>query len=420
MRCARIVALSLLLGLASFVFLPSLHARESNGTPAAKSHFIQGEAAAKAGKHAEAAAAFRKALETDPDFVDAHQRFIDSTRREQLPTSRTPTLTHLQELYEGWAKQHPARAVYKWALGFLSHEPAKADVFFNEALRIDPSFARAHFSLARNADLRGDWVAQRRHLKAAVESNPDDPQYLVRYADAHKDSDPKRFRELALSVVQKFPESPSAAEALYYLAKESSNPERRAYFERLRANYPADRFSYASLAMVSLYGELTKPAEALSLAREMVRSLPASKTWAQRVTQQEAMARAETLVAEQRFTEALNVIEKTQRPTGNHGITWVLLKAQAAAGAGQLDQVYATLLDSVAAMPEDRLQAALLKYGAALKKTPQDINTDLWRIRDAKAIAAAPFQLEATSTGKPVQLTDYRGRVVLLAFWFPG
>jgi tetratricopeptide (TPR) repeat protein len=413
-------AFVLVLGFRCLVLEPSLAARESNGTPAAKAFFAQGDAAAKAGKPADAAAAFRKAIDADPDFVDAHQRFIESTQRAEMPGTRTPTVPRLEQLYAQWARQQPKRAVYQWALGFLSTDSTKADAFFRAALKLDPSFARAHFLLARNADLRGDWAAQRDYLKAAAEANPDEPRYLLKYAHANKRSDAARFRELATSVVQKFPDTQAAAEALYNLADASSDPERRAYFDQLRAKYPPDRFGYSSLALSDFYEELTAPSEALSVAQEMSKAFPASKTWARRVELQQAMVRATALVAERKFDEALVVIDKTEPPAGSHGTTLALLKAEVAASAGHTDRAYSTLVESVAAAPDQRVEAALLKYGTALHKAAREIDADVWRVRDAKASPATPFQLAGDRGGRTVQLSDYRGRVVLLAFWFPG
>jgi tetratricopeptide (TPR) repeat protein len=412
----RFLCLVSVIGAASSV---SLVARESNGTPAAKAMFDKGEAAVRAGKLQEAVAAFHKAIDADPDFVDAHERLIETTERQQLQDAEAPLLARLERRYRQWARQQPKRAVFRVALGLLTKEPDQADAFFNKALALDPTFACAHFLLAKNADDRGDWEAQRQHLKAAVESNPDEPRYLVRYAVAHLKSDPVRFRELALQLVNKFPTSPSAAEALYNLAIASTNPERRGYLDRLRADYPVDRFNYSAVAMNMLYEDLNEPAEALALAREMAQALPAVTFWRPRVAAQEAMARAQTLIAGRQFAEAVDLVEKTPRPSGNHGATWTLLKAEAAAGAGDREQAYATLVESTAASPDARIDAALAKYAADLGKTSRDVDADVWKMRDARATPAASFTLTSLRNGAPVQLADFRGRVVLLAFWYP-
>jgi tetratricopeptide (TPR) repeat protein len=392
---------------------------ESNGTPAARAAFAEGETAAGARRFADAAAAFRKAIDADPDFVDAHQRYIEVTQRLEAPQSRTPAVASLQQQYESRAREQPSRAVYHWALGFLTPEADKADLHFKRAIAIDPAFARAYFQLARNADLRGNWIAQREYLKKAVDSNPGDPRYRLRYAIALRNSDPARFRELALQVVETAP-SPLASEALYHLANASSNPERRGYFDRLRTNYPVDRFNYSLSAMSVLYGELTNPSDALALARDMARALPANNTWPARVAVQQAMARAQALVSDRQFAEAVALLDNAGRPSGSHAMTWTLLKAEAAAGAGRVDQAYAALVDAAAAVPDARVDAALARYGHDLSKSPRDIDDDLWRVRDARATTAAPFELASSRSGAAINLADYRGQVVLLAFWFPG
>jgi hypothetical protein len=239
------------------------------------------------------------------------------------------------------------------------------------------------------------------------------------YAIAHRKTDPDGFRELARQVVAKFPASPVASEALYNLAEYSANPERREYLDRLRASYPVDRFPYAASAMNTLYGELVEPAEALALARDMVRALPAVTFWPPRVAAQEAMMQAKTLVGGAHWDEALALLEKTPPPSGSHGTTWTLLKAQAAAGAGHREQAYQLLVESAAASPDARIDAALPAYAAGLGKTSRDVDTDVWSRRDARAKPATAFTFASLRDGAPVQLADFRGRVVLLAFWYP-
>jgi tetratricopeptide (TPR) repeat protein len=420
MTRARLVAVTLLLLFGLIVDAGCGPRYDTSGSPAARDFYAAGEEARKAGRRAEAAAAFRRAVEVDPDFVDAHVRFIETSRALAQPGSRTPEVPELTELYTQWSKRDPNRAAFKFALGFLSHDPSTSDSFYNAAIRIDPRLARAHAQLARNANLRGDWSAERQHWKAAVESDPGNAEYLMRYAQAHKWSDPPRFRELASTVVQKFPDSQAAAQALHDLATGSSNPERRTYFERLRRNYPPDKFGWSSNAMSTYYGELTTPSEAMSLAQEMAKWFPAGKTWPERVAQQQALARAAKLTAEHRFTEALDILQRMTRPSGSHGTTWVLMTAETAARAGRPEQAYTSLVESAARTPDDRLQAALIEYGTALKKTSQQVDADVWRIRDRTATPAPPFELPNTRDGTSVRLENYRGRVVLLAFWFPG
>src|SRR5262245_56443384 len=191
------------------------HPADTTGTPAARSFVATGDAAAKAGKHADAAAAYRQAIDTDPDFVDAHQKYIESTRRSQRDGEQANA--GLRQQYEQWAAAHPRRAAYPWALGFLTSDATEADRHYTEALRVDPGFARAHVQLAKNADLRGDWASQVQHLKAAVDGDAGNPQYLLQYAEALERSDPQRSRELTASIVEKFPGTPQAAHALYDL-----------------------------------------------------------------------------------------------------------------------------------------------------------------------------------------------------------
>jgi hypothetical protein len=70
---ALLIAVTLLLLFGLFVHPGCGPRYDSSGSPAARALYATGDAARKAGRHAEAAGAFRRAVEVDPDFVDAHQ-----------------------------------------------------------------------------------------------------------------------------------------------------------------------------------------------------------------------------------------------------------------------------------------------------------------------------------------------------------
>src|ERR1044072_1173716 len=112
MRCHRLILIASVLAMIGAASGSGIAARESRGTPAVRSAFDQGEAAAGAGKLDEAVAAFRKAIAADADFVDAHQRLIEVVQRQQLQDAESPSLPRLKRQYAQWARQHPTRAVY--------------------------------------------------------------------------------------------------------------------------------------------------------------------------------------------------------------------------------------------------------------------------------------------------------------------
>src|SRR4026209_2650564 len=104
MKNRRVVAVAALSALLWAALPVSPHARASNGTAATKALVEQGETAARAGAAADAIAAFRKAIDADPNFVEAHQRFIELSQRQEMQAGGAATPSRLQQQYERWAR----------------------------------------------------------------------------------------------------------------------------------------------------------------------------------------------------------------------------------------------------------------------------------------------------------------------------
>jgi AhpC/TSA family. len=97
-----------------------------------------------------------------------------------------------------------------------------------------------------------------------------------------------------------------------------------------------------------------------------------------------------------------------------------LLKAETDAAAGNTAKAYNDLVQLFATTPGDEILAAITKYGAALGKNAAAIDKDIWDLRTAKMKPAPSFELGLYTDNKKARLEDYRGKVILLTFWFPG
>lgn len=107
----------------------------------------------------------------------------------------------------------------------------------------------------------------------------------------------------------------------------------------------------------------------------------------------------------------------------------VTSERQAATAAAMLGEAYVKLGDSakafdayvgaVAAEPTPERSKALADVAKTLNRTEAETKAAVWTARDKFAKPAADFTLPALD-GTATSLASYRGKVVLLNFWFPG
>lgn len=403
---------------------PTALAQESMGTPAAKAAFARGEEAFKAKKYQEAVEAYRAAIEADPAYAAAHAEFIFASRSYLGRDDQDAAIAKLETVYDGWIKANPNVAAYHWAIADINFykNPARAEESARRAVTLDPKFARAYQSLSLFAEMKGDNAASADYLRKAAEANPEDPQYLFYYARRVAKTDPTEGTRLSLQVVERFPQHERAAQSLYWLAADEERPDAKLqYLERLRKEFPPEKFNWSDSGMSLLYDVFaaSDPAKALALAREREAGSRGAGSWKERATLQQNLLEARTLIAAKKGTEAKALLEATKVPRGVSQTPLLLAKAEARAVADGPRAAYDDLAPGVAKQPTDPTRDALLRYGSQLGLSEAQVAADLASRRTAAAKPAPAFVLDGYD-GRKLSLADFKGKVVLLNFWYPG
>jgi thiol-disulfide isomerase/thioredoxin/Tfp pilus assembly protein PilF len=435
-------ALNISLGIFLMFFAPILcSANESMGTPAARAEFDRGWAAQLSGDFSSAAEAYKRAINIDPDFAKAHENYIfsfqqavwkqsqeankssgdpKSAEKQETPKARD----RLQREYDDLSRQHPDKAVYQWALGFLNveHDPHAAEHYAFTALKIDPTFAPAFNILSILDGARGDPEASREDLRRAFKANSRNPEYLFNYAYELREVNPRESVRLLTLLLEQFPDRDSALSALHVLSDLAETPQEKiGYLETLKAKFPPSKTGMSEGGMMKLFSlyDQQDRAKALALAQEMKQAKPKDEYWVASTKYEEQMIAAEKSVANGNYKGAIEILNGVQLPSYFDHTGFDLLRARAEEKSGNAKKAYADLTKIFAAEPSDELQSAITVLGEKLHKSSQEVNADVLRIRDANANPATEFTLSSYGSRKQVALSEFKGRVVLLNFWFP-
>ena len=374
----------------------------------------------------------RVAVEAHPDSPAIHERYITAFRKS-IPGANFSNIDSvlglLKPQYEEWMKRFPNNAVVPFAIGhaFANAESPAAKPYLLKVVSIDPKMAVAWSDLATDAERWGDFDASDNYLKNAKEAEPTNPDYAAYYAFAMERTDFAKYRELSLEVANKFTDSDRGAQMLYWLAFRSRNAkEKEDIYKLLKEKYPPAKFNWSASGMSNYFDLLLPghPQQALALAQEMKPLADddyAKKTWDLNTTMAEKVVEADQALNEHRPADAVTTLAAVHPGRYSDSREFIaLLKAKAMDATGNTMAAFDSLAAFYAKEPSDEIQSMMTKYATKLGKNAAWVNGNVQNRRTAAAREAPVFDLYAYQTGHSVSLKDYRGKVVLLTFWFPG
>ena len=376
----------------------------------------------------------RAAVEAHPDSAALHDLYIKAFRKSipNVNFSNADSVMGLLKLqYDAWIQRFPNSAAVTFAIGhaFANAESPEAKPYLLKTVALNPKMAEAYADLAIDAERWGEFDASDAYLKKAMEADPTSPDYASSYAFAMERTDPAKYRKLSQEVAKNFPDSDRGAQMLYWLAYRSNDEgEKAAVYRQLKEKFPPTRFNWSASAMLNYFDLLlTKsPDQALALAHEMAAITKEDdeyekKQWESNIHIAEHIVQASKALDEHRPADALSAMTEVKLSRWSDAKETVnLLKAKAADAAGNTQAAFDTLLVLYAKEPSDETRTMMLKYARKLGKDEVWMDAGVQRERATAAKDAPAFKLYAYKTGDSVSLKDYRGKVVLLTFWFPG
>ncbi len=359
-------------------------------------------------------------VKSNPANAEAHTKYINYLGIDS---------EELVKQYEAWSNEFPKCSMVPFALGeaYQKVESPKAKPWLLKAVAIDPKMAKAYYYLWIDGERWGDFNASREYLRMAMEADPASPDYAFYYRSGFKNVNPERYKAGMYEMPKLFPGHERGAQSLYWLGLFlKDTKERLSVYQYLKENFPPAKSNWSSSGMYDYFYLLleTDPAKAQLLASELESTTAIEidkKSWNLRAKLAQDLLNIQTLISENKFQEAKAVADAIvqERRSGAKEMLY-LLRAELFHKNGNTNGAYLFLIGYYYDSPSDKVMKALEEYGKVLGKGKKDIMADVWQRRDKSAVAATPFSLGQYFKEGKASLSDFKGKVILLTYWFPG
>ena len=361
-------------------------------------------------------------VELDPNSLSANEAYINAVGINDAT---------LQLQYNDLTKLHPDSYNIFFAIGnaYANEKDVKAIPYLLRAGTLKPKDEDVWKILKSNAYFSNNLSGKQKHIREAMEYAPKDANYAFDYATSFSDTNFEISDSLFLDVAKRFPESERSIDALYMLTLHATTiSEKIAYYSEIE-NASFNRSSTSYLSSMSNYFDLLinyYPDKGFKLALKMVLNDKLFiDLWKEKLKVASQFVQAKSLLDDNQALPAMAVLEKIELDNNqfNHHIDakelLAILKADAEDKSNHTNVAFDSLVALYSRIPTDRLSSNIKTFGKKLGLDSITIWGKIYAIRLSGIKKATNFHLTNYISNRETSLDDYKGKVILLTYWFP-
>ncbi|HLF45441.1 MAG TPA: redoxin domain-containing protein [Chitinophagaceae bacterium] len=360
-------------------------------------------------------AKLRAAVEAKPNDLEVHKAYLKTFASADEAKAQ----------YEQWMKKYPKSATIPQALGekYGTYSPISA-TYLLKAAELDPKNVSLWQKLALAASLSGDNTKQQEYFLKAASADPRNLNLQYEYFRLFIEHDKAFWKKKTWELTEKHPTDPATWTALHLMGYFTSDlKERIAIWERQRSMVPKDKITSAGTAMGRLgsaYIQAGQYDKAIELSQTMLDAKAQERSFAPSLQLAKVLAEIDKNMKEGKQVEARELLNSLHPSRIDKGSRVILVKASVLDATGDTKAAYDSLIIFQARTPYMDVKDALEKYGQKLGKSQDQVKKDVRGEIAKNSKPATPFELDMYTSDKKMKLSDHKGKVMFLSFWFPG